>query len=260
MLGAIIGDIVGSIYEFNNIRTKDFPFWGMKNYFTDDSVMTLAVAKALMAGGKAEDFVQSMQELGRLFPRAGYGGRFRHWLVDPNPKPYNSWGNGSAMRVSPTAWVGKTLEEVQNLAKASAEVTHNHPEGIKGAQATASAIFLARTGHSKEDIKNYIVKTYNYNLNFTIDEIRSTYQFNESCQDSVPQAIVGFLEGTDFVDTIRNVISIGGDCDTTGAIAGAIAEGFYGIPGGIAKKGLLYLPQSLRQIYDNFQNFLKVNS
>lgn len=260
MLGAIIGDIVGSVYEWNNIKTKDFPFWGTKNHFTDDSVMTLAVAKALMAGGKAKDFISSMQELGRLFPRAGYGGSFRRWLSEPNPEPYNSWGNGSAMRVSPAAWIGKTLEEVQALAKASAEVSHNHPEGIKGAQATASAIFLARTGHSKDEIRDYISKTYQYNLNFTIDEIRPTYDFDVSCQGSVPQAIVGFLDSTDFVDTIRNVISIGGDCDTTGAIAGAIAEGFYGIPEGIAKKGLLYLPQPLRQIYDDFQNFLKVKN
>jgi ADP-ribosylglycohydrolase len=227
MLGAIIGDIVGSIYEFDNIKTKDFPLFGEKCFFTDDTVMTVAVADALMKDGSADDFIDSMKEFGRLYPDAGYGGNFGWWLTSDDREPYNSYGNGAAMRVSPCAWFAETLEEAEDLAERSAAVTHNHPEGIKGAKATAAAIFLARESKSKAEIKEYIEKKYGYDLNRTLDEIRPVYQFNETCQETVPEAIIAFLESTDFEDAIRNAVSLGGDSDTLAAITGSIAEGAY---------------------------------
>lgn len=234
MLGAIIGDIIGSVYEFdsNNIKTKDFVFFESHNEmectFTDDTVMTIAVAEALMQGGKEENFVSAMRKYGYLYPYAGYGGMFRGWLRSDNPKPYKSYGNGSAMRVSPVAWYFDTLEEVEKYAEISAAVTHNHPEGIKGAKATAAAIFLARTTHSKNCIKTYIETKYGYDLNRTLDSIRPLYRMEESCQKTVPEAIIAFLESSDFEDAIRNAISIGGDSDTVAAITGSIAEAYYG--------------------------------
>ena len=229
MLGAIIGDIVGSVYEWNNIKTKDFPFFNEKCFFTDDTVMTIAVADALLKGGTTDDFIDSMKEIGRLYPNSGYGGGFANWLFSDSREPYNSWGNGSAMRVSPCGWFADSLEEAETLAERSAAVTHNHPEGIKGAQATAAAIYLARTDTKKDKIKAYIESKYGYNLSRTLDEIRPGYRFNETCQETVPEAIIAFLESRDFIDAIRNAISLGGDSDTLAAITGSIAEAAYGI-------------------------------
>jgi len=227
MFGAIIGDIVGSVYEWNNIKTKEFPLFSERGFFTDDTVMTIAVADALLNGGAANNFIDSIKKYGGIYPNAGYGGRFQSWLFSDEREPYNSWGNGSAMRVSPCGWFANSLSEAETLAEISASVTHNHVEGIKGAQATASAIFLAREGKSKPEIKNYIENKYGYDLNRTLDEIRPTYRFNESCQETVPQAIIAFLESKDFEDAIRNAISIGGDSDTLAAITGSIAEAAY---------------------------------
>lgn len=240
MYGAILGDIVGSPYEFdcNNYKAKDFPLFSQQSEFTDDTVMTLAVAKALMDTRGQDDaaikaaLVREMQRLGYTYPDRGYGVRFGDWLYEDAPKPYNSYGNGSAMRVSPAAWLGGDMEEVLHLARLTAEVTHNHPEGIKGAQATAAAIYLARTGHSKADIKAYVEREFSYDLSRTCDKIRPTYHHVESCQETVPQAITAFLESTDFEDALRTAVSLGGDSDTLAAITGSIAEGFYGVPGG----------------------------
>ncbi len=235
MLGAIIGDIVGSVYEFESDKTKNFELFTEKSRLTDDSLMTVAVGCACAKAnlGNEEDFkswvVYYMRKIGREFPSAGYGYHFFRWIKDDSMGAYNSFGNGTAMRVSPVAWVAKSLEETEKLAKWSAEVTHNHPEGVKGAQAVAAAIHLARVGKTKSEIKEYIEKNY-YALNFTLDEIRPTYEFDVTCQGSVPQAIQCFLESTDFEDAIRNAVSLGGDGDTQAAIAGAIAEAHYGIP------------------------------
>lgn len=252
MLGAIIGDIVGSVYEWNNIKTKDFPLFSERGFFTDDTVMTIAVADVVMSGGSADNFADSMKRLGRLYPNSGYGARFGSWLFSDSREPYNSWGNGSAMRVSPCGWTCKTLEETERVAEISAAVTHNHPEGIKGAQATAAAIFLARAGSNKDSIKAYIEGEYGYDLSRTLDEIRPVYRFNESCQETVPEAIIAFLESTDFEDAIRNAISLGGDSDTLAAITGSIAEAAYGIPESIANMALGYLDQPLREVYDRW--------
>lgn len=257
MLGAMTGDIVGSIYEFNNHRSKEFELFGKGCFFTDDTVMTAAVMQALLygaRGGEAElsaQFVLQMRMLGKKYPDSGYGLRFSAWLFADEPKPYNSFGNGSAMRVSPCGFYADTLEEAMYLARLSAEVTHNHPEGVKGAEATAGAVFLARTGTDKSEIRRF-VEAKGYNLQFTLEEIRGIYQFNETCQGTVPQAVVAFLESTDFEDAIRCAISIGGDSDTLAAITGGIAEAFYGIPKHIKEKTLSYLPEDLRQITENF--------
>lgn len=242
MLGAIIGDMVGSIYEFHNHRSKEFPLFNSKCFPTDDSIMTIAVAKAILENdGKAEGLedktVEWMQKIGRQYPNCGYGGRFYEWMYARNPHPYNSFGNGAAMRVSACGWAGKTLEEVKALSRAVTIVTHNHPEGVKGAEATACAIFLARTRHSKEEIRAFIEDNC-YTLDFMLDEIRPTYRFDVTCQGSVPQAIEAFLESTSFEDAIRNAISIGGDSDTIAAITGSIAEAFYGIPEDIRKQAI----------------------
>lgn len=252
MIGAIIGDIVGSVYEWNNIKTKDFPLFSPGCFFTDDTVMTLAIAEGLMNGGSAGDFIATMKKYGCLYPDSGYGGRFGSWLFSGDINPYNSWGNGSAMRVSPVAWAFDTLSEVEKYAEICAAVTHNHPEGIKGAQATAAAIFLARNGKTKEEIKTYIGNKYGYNLNRSLDEIRPNYSFNESCQETVPEAIIAFLESIDFEDAIRNAISLGGDSDTLAAITGSIAEAAYGIPHKIKENALSILDKSLLDIYNRF--------
>lgn len=233
LYGAVIGDIVGSKYEFNNIRHKDFPFLSEGCSFTDDTVMTIAVANALQNSGNDKEafapaLVAEMQRLGRAYPhpQGGYGGRFSGWLQSKHPEPYNSFGNGSAMRVSACGIYARTLEEALELAEISASVTHNHPEGIKGAKAVAAAIFLAKTGKSKQEIKDYIEEGF-YPLRESVDEIRKHYFFNESCQGTVPQAIIAFLDSEDFEDAIRNAVSIGGDTDTVAAITGSIAWPFY---------------------------------
>ena len=238
MYGAILGDIVGSPYEFdhNNYKAKDFPLFSQRSEFTDDTVMTLAVAKALLDTRGQDDaaikaaLVREMQRLGRTYPDKGYGAQFDSWLYEDDPQPYRSYGNGSAMRVSPAAWLAENMAEVMRLAQLTAEVTHDHPEGIKGAQATAAAIFLARTGHSKEEIKAYVEREFGYDLSRTCDEIRPAYRHVESCQETVPQAITAFLESTDFEDALRTAVSLGGDSDTLAAITGSIAEAFYGVP------------------------------
>lgn len=256
MIGAIVGDMVGSIYEWNNIKTKDFPLFRRDCFFTDDTVMTLAIAEGLMIGGSSDDFIASMKKYGRLYPDAGYGGRFMDWLGSDNSGPYNSWGNGSAMRVSPVGWAFDSLLQVEEYAEISAAVTHNHPEGIKGAKATAASIFLARKGKSKSEIKTYVECAYGYNLGRTLDEIRPSYEFNESCQETVPEAIIAFLESIDFEDAIRNAISLGGDSDTLAAITASIAEAAYGVPEEIKGQALSFLDGRLVEVYNDFSNFV----
>ena len=256
MIGAIVGDIVGSVYEWDNIKSKEFTLFRQDCFFTDDTVMTLAIAEGLMNGGSADDFIIAMKNYGKLYPDAGYGGRFSGWLGSDSSDPYNSWGNGSAMRVSPVGWAFDTLEQVEEYAEISAAVTHNHPEGIKGAKATAACIFLARIGKSKGEIKGYIESTYGYDLDRTLDEIRPNYQFNESCQKTVPEAIIAFLESDDFEDAIRNAISLGGDSDTLAAITGSIAEAAYGVPENIKSQALGFLDNTLAGICNNFSNYV----
>ena len=242
MLGAIIGDICGSVYEFDNDKNyENIKLFKEGCFPTNDSVMTVAVAHALMDTRHSPELskdalIDMMHYYGRLFPRAGYGGSFRHWLRSGSREPYNSWGNGSAMRVSSAGWLYDTLEETLHFAKISAEVTHNHPEGIKGAQAAAAAIYMARTGSSKEEIRAYIEKAFGYDLDFTIDGIRDGYGFDVSCQGSLPPALVAFFESSSYEDAIRRVISLGGDSDTLGAICGGIAEAYFGIPEWMEKK------------------------
>ena len=239
MYGAILGDIIGSVYEFNNVKSKSFQILGDASHITDDTVMTIAVAEALMNSINrmnceisSEDItkeciVTSMQKWGNRYPNAGYGGRFLQWLTNYEKEPYNSWGNGSAMRVSSVGWLFGDIDTTRKVARWTAEVTHNHPEGIKGAEAVAAAIYLARTGEYKCYIKEYITREFGYNLERRIDEIRPTYIFDVSCQGSVPEGIIAFLEGIDLFDTIRTAVSIGGDSDTIAAIAGSIAEAYY---------------------------------
>ena len=268
MLGAIVGDIVGSVYEWHNIKTKDFPLFRKDCFFTDDTVMTCA------------------KKYGRMYPDAGYGGRFNKWLFSDDRKPYNSFGNGSAMRVSPCAWAmdcgfcartGMWPSNVRERAKLSAEVTHNHLEGIKGAMATTDAIFLCRyyfggycgdyetpinddPAECKKRIKEHIEQQYGYDLSRTLDEIRPAYRFNETCQETVPEAIIAFLESTDFEDAIRNAISLGGDSDTLAAITGSIAEAAYGIPDEIKEKAYSYLDEPLKDVLRRWKkNFPKNN-
>lgn len=256
MIGAIIGDIVGSIYEFDNIKTKNFELFVRDCMFTDDTIITIAVGEALTQHNRTEgievfkeNLIKIMHKYGKAYPNAGYGGHFLNWLENEDTKPYNSCGNGSAMRVSAVGWWAKSLEEAKNYAKASAEVTHNHPEGTKGAQAVATAIFLAKIGQDKKTIKEYIESNY-YALNFTLDEIRPTYEYEIICQTSVPQAIQAFLESTDFEDAIRNAISIGGDSDTIAAITGSIAEAFYSVPEDIKETALSFLDEYLLDVYE----------
>lgn len=264
MLGAIIGDIVGSPYEFsyNRMNMKDPSLWNRDCRFTDDSVMTLAIADALMrSSDEGLDFeaeaVKSMRRFALRYPAAGYGGRFSLWVVEDDPKPYDSWGNGSAMRVSCMGWAFSTLEETERMAEASARVTHNHPEGIKGAQATAAAIFMARNGESNERIKGYIEQRFGYDLGFTIEQIRPEYAFDVSCQGSVPQSIVAFLEADGYEQAIRLAISLGGDTDTMACIAGSIAEARWGVPADIAAEGRKYLDPFLNDVLDRWNEWMK---
>ena len=264
MLGAIIGDIVGSRFEWNNNKTKHFELLNDKCFFTDDTVMTLAIAKAILHSKSDYSDLSSlsikyMQEVGRNYPSCGYGGSFGLWVFSNNPKPYNSFGNGAAMRVSAIGFIANTIDETIDLSRKVTEVTHNHPEGIKGAEATSVSIFLAKNGYKINEIRDYIDKHY-YKMNFTLDEIRDTYKFNETCQDTVPQAIMAFLESTSFEDAIRNAISIGGDSDTLAAITGGIAEACYGIPKEIRNKALTYLDKRLLNILLDFENKYGINS
>ena len=264
MYGALLGDIIGSPYEFDRGgKSKDFPLFSKNSTFTDDTVMTIAIADAFLDETLPMDeeiiqkqLIASMQRYGKLYPHAGYGGMFRRWLRSSNPRPYGSYGNGSAMRVSSVGWLFNDLGMVRYMARLSTEVTHNHPEGIKGAEATASAIFLARIGCSKEDIKAYIENQFGYDLSRTCDEIRVNYHHVESCQETVPEAITAFLEGETFEDVIRTAVSLGGDCDTLTCIAGAIAEGFYGVPEGLKQECHNRLPEQLLKVLLKFDAFL----
>lgn len=264
MYGAILGDIIGSPFEFDRgDKTKDFKLFSRRSHFTDDSVMTLAVGEALLKVGQdatvkeIEDAViSSMQSWGRRYPHAGYGGYFRRWLTACHPEPYNSFGNGSAMRVSAAGWLYDSLEKTRTVAKATANVAHNHPEGIKGAEATASAIFMARNGSSKEEIKKYIENEFHYDLNRTLDEIRPSYHMDETCQKTVPEAIIAFLEATDFEDAIRNAVSLGGDTDTLGAITGSIAEAYYRIPEWLMTECRKRINRDMRVVLDDFNDAL----
>ena len=247
MLGAIAGDTIGSVYEFDRIKHKDFELFTPHSSFTDDSILSVAVAEVILHGGS---FAESIKHYAQAYPNpvGGYGARFNQWAFSSSLEPYNSWGNGSAMRVSAVGFAYDELDQVLAVAKQTAEVTHNHPEGIKGAQATAAAILLARQGKSKSAIKAFVEQNFGYDLNRSLADIRPTYEFNESCQETVPESIIAFLESTDFEDAIRNTISLGGDTDTMGAITGGIAEAFYGgVPAAIAQQTLTYLDNSLRQ-------------
>lgn len=234
MLGAIAGDIIGSRFEWHNLKSKSFDLFTAESCFTDDSVLTLALADSLLSGSP---FSGKLKEYFGRYPHAGYGGRFSRWANSHEMQPYNSFGNGSAMRVSPVGWYFNDLSTVLSESRHSAAVTHDHPEGIKGAQATAAAIFLARIGENKADIRDFIVERFGYRFDFTLDDIRPTYQFDVTCQGSVPQALQAFFEADDFEDAIRNAISIGGDSDTIACITGGIAEAFYGeVPAAIRKE------------------------
>ena len=248
MLGAITGDIIGSIHEKYSLQTKEFGLFSPKRYFTDDTVLTVAVADVILNGGS---YTEKFKQYCRKYPGAGYGKTFYNWGMSENMEPYNSWGNGSAMRVSPVGFAFDDLDTVLLEAKRTAEVTHNHPEAIKGAQATASAIFLGRKNHSKAEIKSYIETTFNYNLDQTVEQVQPT---DVSCAGCVPQALIAFLESTDFEDAIRNAVFIGGDTDTIACITGGIAEAFYGgVPEEIAMQALSILDQPLRTITETFR-------
>jgi ADP-ribosylglycohydrolase len=245
MLGTITGDIVGSIYEFDTIKTVDFPLFGDGCRFTDDTVLTVALAEAIMTGGS---YASLMKEYYRRYPEAGYGGRFHAWASGKLPGPYQSWGNGAAMRISPVGYAFDTIDLVLEKAEEYTIVTHDHPEGIRGAQATAAAIYLARTGATLEEIRRYITGVFGYDLSRSCDVIRRDYTFDESCQGTVPQAITAFLESGGFEDAIRLAVSLGGDSDTLACITGGIAEAFYGgVPPWIAWHALDYLDEPLRQ-------------
>ena len=254
-MGAIAGDIIGSSREFCPIKTKDFKLFDSYSTFTDDTVMTLAIASWLIKDKTSTKIlISEIKRFGLKYPDAGYGSMFRQWLSQDNPESYGSWANGSAMRVSPVAWVADSLSETQKLAEMSAKVTHSHPEGVKGALATADAIFLARMGSSKEEIKEHIEYSYDYDLNREIDDIRPNYKFDVSCQGSVPESIICFLQATDFEDTIRNAVSLGGDADTQAAIAGSIASAYWEVPPEIAEKSLLCLDSNLFEVLIKFMD------
>jgi len=268
ILGAIVGDIAGSRFEWCNLKSKDFTLLVGRGEedadeccFTDDTVMTVAIAEAILRWRKGSDksyealssmAITSMQKFGRRYPNAGYGGTFQRWLRDDHPLPYNSWGNGAAMRVSACGWAGQTVDEVKAMSRAVTKVSHNHSEGIKGAEATAVATFLARTGKSKDEIRTVILRDY-YPIDFTLDEIRPGYGFDVSCQGSVPHALEAFFESDSFEDAIRNAISIGGDSDTIAAIAGAVAGAYYGIPAQIKAKVSTFLDRQLAETLRAFK-------
>ena len=258
MLGTIIGDIAGSRFEWHNHKSKDFELFTYECHPTDDSIMSLAVANAILASKEdysdlAVNVVEQMQAMGRQYPHCGFGGSFAKWVQSDHPEPYNSFGNGSAMRISPAGFAADSLDEAIRLARAIAAVTHNHPEGIKGAEAAAVAIYMAKTGTSLPEIREYIDKNY-YPMNFTLEEIRPSYSFDVSCQGSVPQALMAFFESTGFEDAIRNAISIGGDSDTIAAICGGMAEAYYGIPANIRRQALTFLDEKLLRILTAFED------
>lgn len=270
MIGAIAGDIIGSVYEAHSIKTTEFPLFVAKSTFTDDSVLTLGIAKALLFRKKRRKkytkneirqiYKENIRNLGIKYPNAGYGGTFYKWLFKKIDKPYNSYGNGSAMRVSPIGFAFNSVEKVLNEAKYSAEITHNHPEGIKGAQAVALSIFLARKGFKKKEIKNEIEKRFEYNLNKRVNNIRKSYGYDISCQGSVPEAIITFLESKNYEDSIRLAISIGGDSDTIACINGGIAQAYYKkIPKKIITKVLYHLDITLKKILIDFNKGFKVS-
>ncbi|MBR1565107.1 MAG: ADP-ribosylglycohydrolase family protein [Paludibacteraceae bacterium] len=270
-LGALIGDTVGSVYEFHNIKTTDFPLFDPMAHPTDDSVMTMAVAEWCLAEERTpEQLVNIMVEWGNHYPSAGYGGGFFTWLFEPEHlrsydgirigkrAPYRSWGNGSAMRVSACGWVATSLDEALDLAKRSAEVTHNHPEGIRGAQATAAAIFLARQGRDKGEIRDFIESRFYYDLHLDCDDIRPQYRFDESCKDTVPPAIVAFLDSVDFESAIRLAVSLGGDSDTLACITGSIAQAYYKhIPEDIITQMRYRLPEDFWQVMEKLSDTIK---
>ncbi len=264
MLGAIIGDVVGSLYEFGSHKSKQFPLFMPGCRATDDSVMTVAVGCACVEADPENEqafcrvLSEKMREIGRLYPDAGYGNMFYDWLMSDTAGAYGSRGNGSAMRVSPVAWAAESLESALRLARWSAAITHNHPDGIRGAEAVAAAIYLARTGAKKEEIRDYVEANY-YDLRFTLDEIRPTYRADLTCEGSVPQAIVCFLEAVSYEDAIRNAISLGGDGDTQAAIAGAIAEAYFGIPDELQERVFDYLDEPLTEYYWSYADELYRN-
>lgn len=262
IIGAISGDIIGSSYEFNPVKTKNFKLYPRSSKFTDDTVLTLAVAKWLCTDEdtQEESLVKIVKEICSQYPDSGYGGRFNHWLTTGKTQPYNSWGNGSAMRVSPVGWAGNNLRQIEELAEISAKITHNHIEGIKGAKATAGAIYLARTRKDKDLIKKYVEDNYNYDLERKLVDIRPTYEFNESCQETVPEAVLCFLESDSYEDTIRNAVSLGGDADTLAAIAGSIAGAYYEIPEEITDIALSKLDENLKKIYYEFVEKFEENN
>ena len=267
MYGAIFGDIIGSRFEFDRGgKTKDFELFARPCNWTDDSVMTIAIMEALMNAGKDADVdtihkecIRSMKKWGKRYPNAGYGARFFGWVLTDDPEPYGSFGNGSAMRVSAAGWIYDTVERTREVAKATAEVSHNHPEGIKGAECTAAVMFLARTGKSKEEIKEYVTREFAYDLSKTVDELRPLHEHVEWCQDSLPKALASFFEGDSYEDVVRNAVSLGGDTDTLAAIAGAMADAMYGVPIGIITKGYDYLEDDMKDTLNAFQDFLNGN-
>lgn len=255
IIGAICGDIIGSSYEFRPIKTKDFKLFNAYSTFTDDTIMTLAIASWLIKDKDSIDvLISEIKRFGRQYPNAGYGRMFLNWLNQDNSEAYGSWGNGSAMRVSPVSGVAESLEESQKLAEISAIVTHNHPEGIKGALATNDAIFLARNSYDKYEIKKHIEKNYGYDLSRSVDEIRLSYDFDVSCQGSVPESIICFLEAEDYEDTIRNTVSLGGDADTQAAIAGGIASAYWEVPAKISARSIRRLDSNLLEVFIKFRD------
>lgn len=264
MLGAIIGDIVGSRFEFNNHKSKAFDLFGPGCFATDDSIMTLAVAKAIMmCAGRWEQLsgqaVIQMQRIGRKHPDCGFGGMFSRWVFSGDPQPYHSFGNGAAMRVSPCGFIAKTEEEARELSLMVTRVTHDHPEGLKGAEAVTLAVFMARRGAGKAEIRRRMERDY-YALDFTLDSIRPGYRFNETCQETVPQALAAFLESDSFEDCIRNAVSLGGDSDTLAAIACAVAQAHYGVPPELKEKALGYLDRELLDIYQDWEHLLSAEN
>lgn len=265
LYGAILGDMIGAPYEFDQgDKTKDFELFDRRKWvrYTDDTAMTLAIAKAITEAGRGageaamkDAFVRNMQDIGNRYATGEYGGRFSGWLKERNPQPYGSFGNGSAMRVSAAGWCFDTMERTREVARWTAEVTHNHPEGIKGAESVAAAIFLLRNGASKDEVKQYVVKEFGYDLTRTCDEIRPTYHHVESCQETVPEAFTAFFEGTDFEDAIRTAVSLGGDCDTLTCITGSLAEACYGVPEDMLTECEKRLPDEFLEILGAFQKF-----
>ena len=255
MLGGIIGDIIGSIYEDGNIKSKAFPLWSDKCHFTDDTVLTIATADWLLNGGRCEDYYYSYTG---QFPSCGYGTNFLKWYFNrkfhKEYKPYNSYGNGSAMRVGPVGWAFDSLELVMQYSKISAQCTHNHEEGIKGAQTIAACVFLARMRKTKEDIKRFVEDTFNYDVSISLEKITQDHIWNATCQQTVPQAIISFLESVNFEDSIRNAVSVGGDSDTIACMTGSISEAFYGVPIELRKQSLKYLPPSIINVINMFEN------